>query len=158
VPGRDIGVEDDDVIQDIATRHGIALIYIFGSQVRAGLDILGRMRPERTDPLADLDIGVVFDRGLPPTRERIDLYSSIHNALQDVFSPFPVDLVFLQETHSVFQANAICGHCIYFSSPEFKENYEESILRRAADFRPFLERYLDEVLEEAQKCRSTHFS
>ena len=151
-------MQDKDVMNDIARKHGIALIYIFGSQVRAGIDILGGIRPERTDPLADLDVGVVFNRDLPPARERIELYSSIHNALQDVFSPFPVDLVFLQETHSVFQGNAICGQCVYSSSPEFKENYEENVLRRAADFRPFLERYLDEILEEAQRCPSTHFS
>jgi hypothetical protein len=31
----------------------------------------------------------------------------------------------------------------------FKEDYEEMILRRAADFRPFLELYLKEALEEA---------
>jgi hypothetical protein len=31
----------------------------------------------------------------------------------------------------------------------FKDDYEEMVLRRAADFRPFLELYLKEVLEEA---------
>jgi hypothetical protein len=59
-----------------------------------------------------------------------------------------LDLVFLQETHSVFQANVISGHCIYAASSSIQEEYEENVLRLAADFRPFLEHYLDEVLEE----------
>ncbi|NPV70546.1 MAG: nucleotidyltransferase domain-containing protein [Firmicutes bacterium] len=122
-------------------------MYIFGSQVKAAMEILQGARRERVDPLADIDVGVVFRDGLPGPRGRIDLYSSIHNALQDVFAPYPVDLVLLQETHSVFQGNAICGQCVYSLDAGFRSEYEENVLRRAADFRPFLERYLDEVLE-----------
>lgn len=33
------------------------------------------------------------------------------------------------------------GPCVYAVSPPFKAAYEERILARAADFRPFLERY-----------------
>lgn len=56
------GRRDEDVIHGIARKYGIALIYIFGSQVRAGMDMLNGILPERADPMADLDIGVVFDR------------------------------------------------------------------------------------------------
>ncbi|QSQ08470.1 hypothetical protein H0A61_00792 [Koleobacter methoxysyntrophicus] len=136
------------ILNSIASKNNIALIYIFGSQVEAGLDLLNQKPPEPVDPLTDIDIGVVFKTKLPGPKERYELYSSIYNHLEDLFKPYPLDLVFLQETHSVFQANAICGRCIYFCSLEFKEVYEENILRRAADFRPFLERYLDEILEE----------
>lgn len=137
-------------IKKIAEKNDIALVYIFGSRVKTGLDILRGARGKNDDPLTDIDIGVVFKTGLPSPRKRPDLYSSIYNQLEDLFVPFPADLVFLQETHSVFQANAICGRCIYYSSPDFKETYEENVLRRAADFRPFLERYLDEMLEEVR--------
>ncbi|MGE5484071.1 MAG: nucleotidyltransferase domain-containing protein [Ignavibacteriales bacterium] len=137
---------DDDVIEGIAQGYGISLVYIFGSQLQVGLEILRGIRRSRVDPVADIDIGVVLERGMPPARERIDLYSTIHNALQDVSASYPVDLVFLQETHSVFQANAICGQCIRSVNPEFKAEYEDNTLRRAADFRPFLEMYLDEIL------------
>jgi len=141
-------MKKQDIIKNIALQHNIALIYLFGSQVKTGLEIIAGARRDFTDPLTDIDIGVVFKSALPGPLERLEFYSSIYNQLQDVFAPFPVDLVFLQETHSVFQGNAICGRCIYYTSIKFKEKYEENVLRRAADFRPFLERYLDEVLEE----------
>ncbi len=137
-----------ETIKDIALQSNIALIYLFGSQVEAGLDLLNEIPRDFTDPLTDIDVGVVFKTRLPVPAERYNLYSSIYNQLADLFAPYPLDLVFLQETHSVFQANAICGQCIYYCSLEFKETYEERVLARAADFRPFLERYLDEVLEE----------
>lgn len=137
-----------EVIKDIMQKNNIALLYIFGSQVATGLDLLNDIPREFTDPLTDIDIGVVFKAAPPGPMEVYNLYSSIYNQLEDVFFPYPLDLVFLQETHSVFQANAILGRCIYFCSLEFKEIYEEKVLMRAADFRPFLERYLDEVLEE----------
>ncbi len=138
------------LINNIAEKNDIALIYIFGSRVKTGINILRGVRRKNDDPLADIDIGVVFRSGLPSPRKRPEVYSSIYNQLEDLFVPFPVDLVFLQETHSVFQANAICGRCVYYHSRDFKETYEENVLRRAADFRPFLERYLDEMLEEVR--------
>jgi predicted nucleotidyltransferase len=138
------------LINYIAENNNIALVYIFGSRVITGLDLLKGVRRKNNDPLADIDIGVVFKSGLPSPRKRPELYTSIYNQMEDLFIPFPVDLVFLQETHSVFQANAICGRCIYYFSLDFKETYEENVLRRAADFRPFLERYLDEMLEEVR--------
>ncbi|MFZ5651663.1 MAG: nucleotidyltransferase domain-containing protein [Bacillota bacterium] len=136
------------LINDIAVKNDIALVYIFGSRVKTGLDILKGVPKKNDDPLADIGIGVVFSSGLPSPGRRPERYSSIYNQLEELFAPFPVDLVFLQETHSVFQANAVCGHCIYSLSLDIKENYEENVLRRAADFRPFLERYLDEMLED----------
>ena len=138
------------LINKIAAKNDIALVYIFGSRFKTGLDTLRGVPIKNDDPLADIDIGVVFRTGLPSPRKRPEMYSSIFNQLEDLFVPFPLDLVFLQETHSVFQANAICGHCIYYFSLDFKETYEENVLRRAADFRPFLERYLDEMLEEVR--------
>ncbi|MFZ5596329.1 MAG: nucleotidyltransferase domain-containing protein [Bacillota bacterium] len=136
------------VVTEMAAEHDIALIYLFGSRADTGLGILNGARKKNDDPLADIDVGVVFKSGLPAYKKRPAIYSFIYNQLEDLFAPFPVDLVFLQETHSVFQANAICGHCIYYLNTDFKETYEENVLRRAADFRPFLEMYLDDLLEE----------
>lgn len=132
----------------IASKYNIGLIYIFGSQVQTAKDLLDGIKKNPADRLTDIDIGLVFLKELPGPKERIKLYSSIYNELEDLIAPFPLDLVFLQETHSVFQARAICGECIYCVSKEYKEEYEDGILRRAADFRPFLELYLDELLEE----------
>lgn len=135
-------------IKQIAEKFNIALIYVFGSQVEAGLDLLKGIPREINDPMTDIDIGVVFLNGLPEAKKKHILYSSIYSALHEIFMPYPLDLVLLQETHSVFQGEVVCGECIYFITKEFKDNYEEKVLMRAADFRPFLERYLDELLEE----------
>jgi len=135
------------IIQEIALKNNIALIYLFGSKVETGMKIIEGIECILNDPLTDIDVGIVFKDNLPDLQERYEIYSSIYNQLEEVLQPYPVDLVFLQETHSVFQGNAICGKCIYYCSLDFKQCYEESILSRAADFRPFLERYLDEVLE-----------
>lgn len=136
-------------IKEIADSRGVALMYLFGSQTEAGLQLLDGKRPDLLDPLTDLDLGVVFKASLPSPRERASLYCDLYTYLAELFVPFPLDLVLLQETHSVFQANAVCGECIYYCSTKFKESYEEDVMRRAADFKPFLEKYLDEVIEDA---------
>lgn len=138
------------MVSKIAKKYNIDLIYIFGSQIHSALELLRGGDIETSDSMTDMDVGIVFNERLPRPKERYQLYGDVHNQLQDIFNPFPLDLIFLQETHSVFQARAICGRCIYFSSPSIKDEYEENILRRAADFRPFLERYLDELLEEVK--------
>ncbi len=134
-------------ISRLCEDFGAALLYLFGSQAEKGYAYIRGTRVQVEDPLADLDIGAVFRQQLPETGA-VDLYADLYHALQEVFDIFRVDLVFLQEQHSVFQANAISGRCIYAGSPPFRDRYEEDILRRAADFKPFLERYLDEYLEE----------
>jgi len=51
-------------------------------------------------------------------------------------------------SRSCFQFGAVKGVCVYQEGQEKRDAYEIMILRRAADFRPFLEMYLREVLEE----------
>jgi len=134
-------------ITRICEKHGIALMCLFGSQADAGLAYLeGKEVHTGDDPLADLDIGVVFLKGLPK-EDTATLYASIYNDLGDVFFPFVLDLSFLEENHSVFQAEALTGICVYAVNEEFRERYTEDVLRRAADFKPFWDRYLDEYLE-----------
>jgi hypothetical protein len=148
IVGRGLALNKKGLINEFAQKNNIALIYIFGSQVEAGSDLINGTLRSLNDPLTDVDVGVVFKTSLPGPAEIYVLYSSVFMQLVDIFSPYTLDLVFLQETHSVFQANAICGHCVYFCDQAFKEDFEENVLMRAADFRPFLEKYLDEALEE----------
>ena len=132
----------------IAEKYGIGLIYLFGSRAETAKEILNGASSEIDDPLADIDVGVVFSEGLPHKDKRVFLYADIFNDLEDLFMPFPLDLVFLEETHSVFQAEAISGYCIYSIDTDFRDGFEENVLRRAADFRPFLDKYYEELLEE----------
>lgn len=131
----------------ISQEHNLDLVYLFGSQVANGLRVLQGNNVEVLDPLTDLDVGVVTRGSLPPPAIRGKFYAELYVALSDLFEPFPLDLVLLEENHSVFQAETLKGQCIYASSEERKDDYEMSILRRAADFRPFLEKFLEEALE-----------
>ncbi|MBT9156445.1 MAG: hypothetical protein DDT37_01431 [Firmicutes bacterium] len=140
----------------LCRKHGIKLMYVFGSRVGVALEILSGHQPPALDPLADLDIGVVLSTPLPQGIERARLYSLLFNDLEDLFLPFAVDLVLLEENHSVFQAEAVRGRCIFAASLEAKYEYEESVLRRSADFRPFLERYYAEHLEVVTRAQQAH--
>lgn len=135
------------VLSSICRDNDIVLAYLFGSRSETGLKIIEGQSVPLDDPLADLDLGIVFRDALPPPAERPGLYAKLYNLLSDLFLPFPLDLVFLQEQHSVFQSNAISGICIYAVDGSLKGDYEENTMRKAADFKPFLERYLDESLE-----------
>lgn len=46
-------------VKNVAVQNNIALIYIFGSQVHTGLDILHGISHKVNDPLTDIDVGVV---------------------------------------------------------------------------------------------------
>ncbi|MDK2854961.1 MAG: uncharacterized protein PWQ86_174 [Bacillota bacterium] len=135
------------VLSGVCQRLGVALVYLFGSQAENGLKLLQGEKVRITDPLADLDVGIVTEKPLPSGAERCRLYAELHNAFQDVFAPFPVDLTLLEENHAVFQAEAIKGICVFSSSQERRDQYEMNVLRRAADFRPFLEKFFEEALE-----------
>lgn len=132
----------------ICEKNSVDLAYLFGSQADVGLDILNGKSVSIQDPLADLDLGIVLSNSMPSPEELLRLYTHLYNQLVDLFLPLHLDLVFLQEQHSVFRSNAVTGICIYSVAENLKNEYEEDVMRKAADFRPFLDRYLDEHLEE----------
>jgi len=132
----------------LCRKYRVALVYLFGSQAQVGAKILAGKKVVIKDPLTDLDVGVVTEEPLPKPPQRSKFYAALYNDLEDLFRPFRLDLVLLEENHSVFQLEAIKGICVYQVSEEKQDTYEMMILRRAADFRPFLEKYFQEVLEE----------
>lgn len=139
-------------LADLCRRHRVGLVYVFGSRAELGLKLLqgrgdGNLRLE--DPLADLDVGVVMLDTLPPPGERYTFYADLYNSFGDLLPGIPLDLVLLQENHAVFQAEAITGHCVYAATEDFRSDYEQRILARAADFRPVLEAFYRDRLEEA---------
>lgn len=134
-------------LASICRKHGITLVYLFGSQTETALQLLNGQTPAQSDPLTDIDVAVVFNAPLPKGRDRALLYSLVFNDIEELFLPFRTDLVFLAENHAVFQSEAVRGKCVYQTTPDVQEAYEEAILRRACDFRPFLEKYYEELLE-----------
>ncbi len=135
-------------LERVCREHRVALAYFFGSQARLGFGALQGGRQELDDPLADVDLGVVTIDPLPAAEGRYQLYSELYGAFADLLPSLPLDLVLLEENHSVFQAQAVAGLCVYAVSEDFRESYEQRILARAADFRPVLDAFYRERLEE----------
>ncbi|MGC8707561.1 MAG: nucleotidyltransferase domain-containing protein [Athalassotoga sp.] len=137
-----------DMIKDISKKYNIGLVYLFGSQKDNAKRIIDGEKVTITDSLADIDVGIVFNFDLLNLKDRYKLYADIYNEFEDIFLPYRLDLVFLQEHHSVFQCQAIIGYCVYSESEKFKDFYEEQILKHAADFKYVLDRYYEERLED----------
>lgn len=138
-------------LERLSKKNMISLIYLFGSQAQKGLALLNSVSVEADDYLEDLDIGIVLRDALPSAEKMPTFYSNLYNQISTLFEPLKLDLVLLQEQHSVFQAEAVYGICIFAESKFIQEEYEENILRRAADFRPVLEKFYEERLEEIAK-------
>jgi len=117
-------------LEGILEKYGVKAAYIFGSQKEKGVAFLSGQEPVKADMDSDLDVGVVF-ANLPSCR--IEVYSQLYVALNKFFGPFDVDLVFLQETDIFLQYQAIKGEIVYCADRFFVEEYEERIVKQAAD-------------------------
>jgi predicted nucleotidyltransferase len=109
--------------------YQIKIAYFFGSQRKAGIAFLDGEDRE-IEKGADLDIGVVFEK-LPEKPFRV--YGELYADLSVLFEPFKVDLVLLQETDALFQYEAIKGQVIYYEDENFLDDYEEMVMKQAAD-------------------------
>ncbi|HHV19172.1 MAG: nucleotidyltransferase domain-containing protein [Tepidanaerobacteraceae bacterium] len=138
--------EKIEMINNICKKYNIVIMYLFGSQKENAYKMLNGEDILIKDPLADIDVGVVFSYDINKVDGRYKLYGDIYNDLIEIFPK--LDLVFLQENHSVFQTEAISGICIYAESEELKDDYELTTLAKAADFKCVLEKFYEEHLEE----------
>ena len=141
-------MEKIEKLREICQKYNIALVYLFGSQKENSLKLLNGEKVDIKDPLADIDVGIVFSQDIESIPDRHKVYSNIYNDFEDLFLPYHLDLVFLQECHSVFQTEALLGICVYSISEEFKDEYEMMVLRRSADFKYVLDKYTEEALEK----------
>ena len=116
-------------LAEIFKKYKVKAAYIFGSQKEKGLIFLsgGEIKNEKG---SDLDIGIIFEK-LP--LHTFEIYGEIYASLALLFEPFEVDLVFLQETDIFFQYEAIKGEMVYCADSVFVEEYEEKIIKKAAD-------------------------
>jgi predicted nucleotidyltransferase len=131
----------------ICADYNILSAYIFGSMSKEGSAILNGKKTKKISPLADIDIGVVFLKGKLNLRERIKTYGRLYSELSDIFSPFTLDLVFLQETGVIVQFEAINGILIYSHDEDMRLDYEERVIKFYQDWKPDYEQYTKEVLE-----------
>jgi predicted nucleotidyltransferase len=117
-------------ITKICKQHDVALCYIFGSQKEAARALLDGKNVVATDAESDIDFAVLFNT---PPRNSLDAYARLSLDLQDIVSPFKVDLLFLHEVDHLIQLEAIMGINIYASFEEHREVFEERVMMFASD-------------------------
>lgn len=112
-------------------RYGVKIAYLFGSQKESGAAFLSGV-VEDVEEGSDLDIGLVFET-LP--KKTFSVYGELYADLCLLFEPFMIDLVFLQETESLLQYEAITGELIYCEDELFLDDYEEIVMKKASDLK-----------------------
>jgi predicted nucleotidyltransferase len=134
----------DDRIKATAKQYGITLLYLFGSEAEKGRNYLegGEVTPH---PFSDLDVAVAFEK---PPSEPMETYGHLYRELSEIFLPFNLDLVFIQEVNALFQHEIIRGVRIYARDEVEADEFEEGIMKRCEDLL-FKKRILDRDIMEA---------
>jgi predicted nucleotidyltransferase len=117
-------------LQSLCEQYGIALCYIFGSQQESGKDALEGKNVAVADPESDVDVAVLFRT--PPCNP-VEIYARLSMDLQDLLTPFKVDLLFLHEVDHLIQLEAIRGISAYAIDDETRDAYEHRVMALAAD-------------------------
>jgi predicted nucleotidyltransferase len=123
-------------IDQVARRHRIVAIYLFGSRADDGLAMLDGAPGVAAG--SDLDVGIVTSGEPSGWRD----LASIQVAVEDLFAPLRIDLVPLQAVDALFQFRAIDGHRIVAPDPTAADRWELDVMRRAAELLP-IERALE---------------
>ena len=124
-------------LAEIARSFNLKLVYLFGSQSHLGARYLHGEDPHLSDPLADLDIGVVLMKDDMSPVERSDLYAALSAELQELFGPF-TDLCCLKRPIPCLQSEASVANASTAQTRISARPYEERVLLRAADFKPLI--------------------
>ncbi|MDI6762196.1 MAG: nucleotidyltransferase domain-containing protein [Thermodesulfobacteriota bacterium] len=134
----------DDQIKAIARKYGITLVYLFGSEAERGRIYLegGGVAPR---PFSDLDVAVAFEKALP---EPMETYGYLYREIAEIFVPFDVDLLFMQEVNTLFQHEIIRGIRIYARDEFDADEFEEGIMKWSEDLL-FKKKILDREIMEA---------
>jgi predicted nucleotidyltransferase len=134
-------------LRQICDRHGIDLVYAFGSracEVRDFLNGLGKMNESAT---SDVDVGIKASatRVAMPVREKVEVAAE----MEDLLGVKRVDLVILSEADPFLCANIVRGERVFSRDPYAADEYDLYILRRAGDLAPLERERLEIVFTEA---------
>ena len=112
----------------------VSLAYLFGSQVN-----------EKTGPVSDIDLAILFDDGVDILNARSGLAYELGRELQF----HQIDIVSLREA-SVELAYAIIsqGNCIFQRDNAIRVEFEAQVLSRYGDYLPVLRSQRQEILGE----------
>jgi len=117
-------------IEEICEEYALALCYIFGSQKEAGKTLLKGNNVEVEDPESDIDFAVLF---ASPPENPLEIYALLSLDIQDLFSPFKADLLFLHEVDHLIQLEVIKGINVFSVNEQVRESYEEKVMTFASD-------------------------
>jgi predicted nucleotidyltransferase len=133
----------DRNLVEVAEQFDCVLIYFFGSQADKGGSFL-EGKDVKPDSFSDLDVAVVFRA--PPT-ETIKVYGEIYKKMSRVLEPFDIDLVFVHELDPLFQYEIIKGVRAYEKDERLTEEFEEGVMKWAADLIVKKKMLLHEIME-----------
>lgn len=119
----------ENQIEAIARKYGITLLYLFGSEAEKGRIYLEEGRIS-AHPFSDLDVAIAFEKTLS---EPMETYGYFYREISEIFEPFNVDLVFIQEVNTLFQYEIIKGIRIYEKDEFDADEFEEGIMKRSGD-------------------------
>ncbi len=139
-----IKLMEPDRIQSLAGEFGMILIYLFGSRSDEGEKYLQGVESTQASP-SDLDIAVFFDN---PPADRMEVYGRLYRSFSQIFDPFNIDLVFMDEVDTLFRFEIIKGVRIYAKDEDFADIFEESIMKKAGDLL-FKKRMMNKEIMEA---------
>jgi len=131
-------------LREALSRLNVSLAYLFGSKKDQGLFLLKGDRVS-ADLESDLDVAVLL-YSMPA--DTYDLYGQLFALFSDIFDPFRVDIVILNEVNSLLQYEAIKGERIYTADEKVAEDFEENVMIRAEDL-SFKKREFDREVSEA---------
>ena len=133
-------------LRKIFEKYKVNLAYLFGSQQESGLNYLQK-DAKHILKNSDLDIGILLDK-LPS--DMFKFYGDFYHDLSELFEPFQVDIIFLNEVNHLLKFEIIKGHRVYAKSSDFADDYEESVMKIAADL-DFKRKMFEEDFIEALK-------
>lgn len=133
-------------LKKIFRKYEVASAYLFGSQKDYGLKYLNE-KEVAVEKKSDLDIGILL-KMIPDNMYKF--YGNLYYDLSNIFEPFNIDIVFLNEVNPLLRFEIIKGERIYCCDEDFADEYEERVIKFASDLsfkRKMFEKDFLEALE-----------
>ncbi|MBM4331424.1 MAG: nucleotidyltransferase domain-containing protein [Deltaproteobacteria bacterium] len=119
-------------IGQIAAKHGLQIIYAFGSRAEEAKEVVeGRIERLSSTP-SDLDIGVKPENPLT-----VEAKVEIAIFFEDLFHLPRVDVVILPEAPVSLAVEIVQGEILYARNSTHEAEYQLYIMRMAADLLPY---------------------
>lgn len=137
--------ERGKTLRQICRKHGVDILYAFGSRAEEVRGWLERGTPYLAPGPKDVDIGVKYAPGACLSAwEKVKLAVE----LEDLFGVSRVDLIDLAEADPFLAANIIRGERLYARDEYEADEYDLYILRRAGDLAPLEREGMAPILGE----------